>query len=275
MSMRWLAALALFAGLLWLPLPARAADSAVPAEELGRAIAALEKGDHDGAILELEGLADAGVLHPDVSFNRGLSYALRARSDSATPGDLGRAAAGFEEAARLRPGDAEAERALDAVRAEVARRRSRQDKNDVIVRPSLDRVVMELLSPVVWSLAAMGASLLLGLGILLRWRPAGWVHVVGAVLAPIALALLLVLAPLAYFARDHAETRRAGVIVAPSTTLETDEGKRTDAPEIPEASLVELGPRRDDKVLVRWGNYEGWAPYRDVRTVITKRGSQR
>lgn len=242
----------------------------VPKEEYDRALAAIDKGDIANAIIELESLADSGVVHPDVSYNRGIAYATRAQGAAAEPGDLGRAAAAFEEAVRLRPNDKDADKALDMIRGEVTRRRSKQDKKDVIVRTSLGTAVLELLPVGVWSLAAMGASLLAGIGLLLRWRKSGWIHVVGAVLTPLSLVLMLALIPIAYLARDHEETTKPGVLVVPEAALEQDNGKATDAPNIPEASLVELGRRKDDKVFVRWGNYEGWLPWRAVRPLAVR-----
>ncbi|MBL8741734.1 MAG: hypothetical protein JNK04_11590, partial [Myxococcales bacterium] len=188
----------------------------------------------------------------------------------ALPGDLGRAAAGFEEASRLDPNDADAVRALDLVRAEVARKRSRQDKSDTIVRPTLDRVVAEQLSPTSWSLAAIAASVLMSIGVLLRSRPSGFMHVAGTLLAPISLIALLGLAPLAYFSRELAETTRPGVVVVVEAALQDENGANTDAPAIPEATLVELSERRGDNVLVRWGSYEGWLPHESVRPLLLK-----
>lgn len=242
----------------------------VPKEDYDRALAAIDKGDIANAIVELESMADSGVVHPDVSYNRGIAYATRAQSSAAEPGDLGRAAAAFEEAVRLRPGDKDADKALDMIRGEVTRRRSKQDKKDVIVRATLGTAVLELLPVGVWSLAAMGASLLGSLGLLMRWRKSGWIHVIGAVLAPLAIVLMLALIPIAYLARDHEETTKPGVLVAPEAALEQDNGKATDAPNIPEGSLVELGRRKDDKVFVRWGNYEGWLPWRTVRALAVR-----
>ncbi len=242
----------------------------VPPEAYQRAVGALEKGEATAAIDELEAITDQGVVHPDVSYMRGLAYALRARGKAAEPGDLGRAAAALEEAHRLRPSDAEADKALDLVRAEVARRRSKQDKNDVVVRPSLDRVILEAFSPATWSIAAMAASAILAIGVLMRWRKAGLVHVVGAVVTPIALLATVALGPIAFFARQHAATRKPGIVVAPETRIEDEDGKPADAPVIPEASLVEVGPRKENRVLVRWGNYEGWVPWGAVRTLAVR-----
>jgi hypothetical protein len=235
-----------------------------------RASDALSKSDAKKAINELEILADRGFLHPDVSYQRGIAYAMRARTSAALPGDLGRAAAGFEEATRLDPSDADAGRALDLVRAEVARKRSRQDKSDTIVRPTLDRVVAEQFSPNAWSIAAIVASVLMSIGLLLRSRPSGFMHVAGTLIAPISLIALLGLAPLAYFSRELSETTRPGVIVVVEAALQDENGANTDSPAIPEATLVELSERRGDNVLVRWGSYEGWLPHEAVRPLLLK-----
>src|SRR5690606_41219896 len=103
--------------------------------------------------------ADRHPSHPDAGYNRGLAYAMRAREDP-EPGDLGRAAAAFEETLAMRPGDAEAERALAIVRGEVTRRRSR-DHASVIARPSLDRLILGLARERTWAIAAITASCLL------------------------------------------------------------------------------------------------------------------
>jgi hypothetical protein len=239
-------------------------------EGFARASDALAKSDSRKAIAELEILADRGYLHPDVSYQRGIAYAMRARTSAALPGDLGRAAAGFEEATRLDPGDTDAARALDLVRAEVARKRSRQDKSDTIVRPTLDRVVAGQFSATAWSIAAIIASALMSIGVLLRARPSGFMHVAGTLIAPISLIALLGLAPLAYFSRQLEETTRPGVIVLVEAALQDENGANTDAPAIPEATLVELSERRGDNVFVRWGSYEGWLPHEAVRPLLLK-----
>jgi hypothetical protein len=253
------------AALVSTPSRARGADDREARFE--KAAAALEKNDTAAALLELEALADRGVLHPDVAYSRGLAYAMRARSEAAEPGDLGRAAQGFEEALRMRPGDRDAERALDLVHAEVARRRARMDKNDTIVRPSLDRVLVTTLSPVTWTILAVVASLLLGFGLLARKREARVVRIAGRLLVPVSILALAGLVPAAALSRSLSETRREGVVVVPEIGMRDDDGQPTQAPDIPEATLLEVGERKDDVLLVRWGSYEGWVPAESVRVI--------
>jgi hypothetical protein len=258
--MRWLVASVVVAA--WIP-EARAEE---PLFE--RATTALERNKLAQALQDFETLADQGPPHPDVSYNRGLAYAARARSPSAVPGDLGRAAAAFEEARQLDPRDGEAERALELVRAEVTRRRSKLDKKDVVVRPSLDRVVARWISPGGWGLLAIAASTTFAVGLLLRQRAQRTWHVAGAVAAPLAFLLSLLLVPMAIFARHLANDTRPAVVVVPETVLEDDDGKPIDSPPLPEATLVELGARKKDRVAARWGSYEGWLPTTHLRPLV-------
>lgn len=268
---RALSALVLGCAVAMSALPARAAEA--PEKVFERASKALQAaeamhgaGMEYGRVIALfESLADRGFVHPDVSFDRGLAYAKRAQTKEEEPGDLGRAAAAFEEALLLSPDDKEAESALDLVRAEVTKRRSRHAKDDIIVRPSLDRLVLGLATERTWSYLAIGASVLLALGLLLRRRASGPVHVAGSVLAPVALLALTGLLPLSFGSRWLREHRRPGVIVASEVTLMGDEGRAIDAPAIPEAASVEVGDRHGDAIFVRWGSTEGYAPQASVR----------
>src|SRR5690606_38486401 len=128
------------------------------------AAAALASGSFETAIDQLEMLADRGFVHPDVSFNRGVAYARRAESGQAQPGDLGRAAAGFQECLRLKPGDVEAARALAAVEGQITRRRSREGREPVVANASLRRAVVGLLDEDTWAWLAALAALVASVG---------------------------------------------------------------------------------------------------------------
>lgn len=247
--------------------PSRA-DGEPPLALFQRGADALARGEYGTAIDALESLADSGFAHPDASYDRGLAYVARVRAKAERPGDLGRAAAGFEEALLLRPGDAEADAALDLVRAEVTRRRSRRAKDAVDVRPTLDRVVVGLASEEAWKLAAIGASMLLALGLVLRRRPAGPVHVAGSVLAPTAALAVLMTTPLAWGARELRLETGPGVVVAPEVFLTDEAGTAVGGDPIPEAATVEVDTRRRGaRIHVRWGASEGWVPTGTVRVL--------
>lgn len=247
---------------------ARAGEPAAPSVDalFQTAAAALDRGEFGAAIDGFEALADQGFAHPDASYDRGLAYAMRLRAKADRPGDLGRAAAAFEEALRMRPGDADAEAALDLVRGEVTRRRARRDKDAVDVRPSLDRMLVGLASEDAWGFAALAASLLLAVGLVLRRRPVGPLHVAGSVLAPIAALALAGLVPLTWSARSLRVGTRAGVVVVPEVTLTDESGKPLGAV-VPEAAAVEVSVRRGGLVRVRWGSSEGFVPVGSVRVL--------
>lgn len=250
--------------LLLAPSPARA-EATTHEELFHEGTEALKDGRYERAIVVFETLADRGFTHPDASFNRGLAYVTRIREGADEQGDLGRAAAAFEETLALRPGDDAAEKAVDLVRAEVTRRRSRTTSKEVDVRPTLDRLVVNLASERTWGIAAVAASLILAVGLVLRRRPTGPVHVAGSVLAPSALVALLVLVPLTLGARYLRLEKRTGVVVATEVHLTDVEGQVLDTDPVPEAARVEVGDQKGHLLQVRWGGTEGWAPMGTVR----------
>jgi tetratricopeptide (TPR) repeat protein len=246
--------------------PARALADDTPTDLFAKGAAALGRGEYAAAIDTFEALADQGYVHPDASYDRGLAYVMRYRAHAERPGDLGRAAAAFEEALLLRPGDREADAALDLVRAEVTRRRARSTRDAVDVRPTLDRVVVGLAGEETWGLAALVASLVLAVGMVLRPR-AGRAHIAGSILVPTALVALLALVPLSLGARWKRINTRAGVIVASEVRLTDDQGHALGGDPVPEAASVEVGERRGALAHVRSGASEGWVPAADVRVL--------
>src|SRR4051794_12154367 len=111
-----------------------------PEQAYAAARTALGKGAANEAIDRLELLADQGVVNPDASLLRAAAYLTRADGRGANPGDLGGAAAALSETLLLPPDDAQAERALDAVQAEIARRKAKRQES-VAVRPRLSRAI--------------------------------------------------------------------------------------------------------------------------------------
>ncbi len=256
----------LLAALLVALAPARARADERPEEAFAQAAAALQKGEYGAAIETFEALADQGFVHPDASYDRGVAYVMRVRAKAERPGDLGRAAAAFEETLLLRPDDRDADAALDLVRAEVTRRRARHTKEAVDVRPTLDRMLVGLAGEETWGLAAFAASLALALGLVLRPR-AGRAHIAGSILVPTAIVALAALVPLAWGAHVLARSTRPGVIVASEVYLSDAEGRAIGGDPVPEAARVEAGDRKGGLVHVRWGAAEGWVPAADVRVL--------
>ncbi len=262
--MKGLIAALLIAFALLAPAWARADDR--PEEAFARGAEALRKGEYGAAIDTFEALADQGFVHPDASYDRGVAYVMRVRAKADRPGDLGRAAAAFEEALLLRPDDRDADAALDLVRAEVTRRRARRTKDAIDVRPTLDRVIVGLAGEETWGLAAFAASLALALGLVLRPRP-GRAHIAGSILVPTAIVALAALVPLAWGAHALRLSTRPGVIVTSEVYLSDDQGSASGGDLVPEAARVEVGDRKGGLVHVRWGATEGWVPAADVRVL--------
>lgn len=248
----------------------RVARAETEAELFALGSQALAKGAHGDAIDAFEALADRGFSHPDASFDRALAYLARVRANDARPGDLGRAAAAFEETLVGRPDDVEAERALEVVRAEVARKRARSGTSgaELDARPTLDRALIGLAPERVWATLALIGSALTTLGLALRRRHASSAaHLAGAIAAPIGALALVVFAALAFGARHLRVSTDDAVVVAPEARLFDDRGVPTSDPPLPEAAKVEVGDRRGELVHVRWGAVEGYAPATSLRVV--------
>lgn len=240
------------------------ADGEAPEQLFAKAAKALSRGEYAAAIDTFELLADQGFVHPDASYDRGLAYVMRYRAGAGRPGDLGRAAAAFEEALLARPGDRDADVALDVVRAEVTRKRARKTKDTVDVRPTLDRMLVGLASEETWGLGAFAASLALAVGLVLRRRE-GRAHIAGSILVPSAIVLLAALVPLTWGARALRLTTRPGVVIASELRLMDEEGNALGGEPLPEAASVEVSERRGALVRVRWGATVGWVSAADVR----------
>jgi len=239
------------------------------------ALAALTDGRTNDAIASLESLGDRGVVDAVVSFDRGLAYAHRVRAGAEQPGDLGRAAQGFEEARELTWDgslDREAALSLAIVRAEVARRRS-QAGEPVEVDPGLPlrRALTRLASDDAWAVAALVAAIALGAALFVRWlAKARRIRIAAAIALSVSAPALVAFALLALFARDDRLHLREGVIVAPSVRLSDERhivlGSASPLPEAARVTVVETTP---GWAHVRWGKADGWVPAQTVRPIVT------
>ena len=218
------------------------------------------------AIAKLEALGDRGVIDPVVSYDRGLAYAGRVRAGAEQPGDLGRAAHGFEEARELSRDAAlidDATKALAAVRAEVAHRRSRSgDPIELESGVSLGRSIVKLLPENVWALLAAASSLALAVGIVLRAKArVRRLKVAGTTTCAVAGGLLVLFALVLVEARNVRLHVREAVVIAPSTRLLDDKhvAMLSVAP-LPEGARVELLDEGADFAHVLAGRSAGWLP---------------
>jgi hypothetical protein len=270
-----------FAGCLSLvtALAGRAAAADAPEKAFSDAAGAIERGAYDDAIDRLELLADQGFTHPDASYNRAVAYLARAQSSRGKVGDFGRAVAALAETSLLRPGDADAESALERVQAEIARRRAREGRDQVTARPSLARAVSGLANENVWDgLAAVG-SLLLSAGLLVRWWSARSTWRLGANLTlAIGGVLLIIFGGLAAAARHFRSISDPGVIVVNEARMLDENGNVLSNKEagiehdaIPEGAIVEVHERRGQLLRVEWGTTRAWV---SIGQLVMLRGTQ-
>jgi hypothetical protein len=224
-----------------------------------RGVAALGEGSYDRAISTFEALADRGFAHPDAAYDRGLSYLARVRAHAEQPGDLGRAAAGFEECLVLRPSDPDAERSLDLVRAEVARRRAqRGGPAQVQARPSIDRAIVGLAPEGVWAVCALLSCIVLTAGLVLRRIANPAVKLAGVIAVPLGAIGLLLFGVVTWTSRQLRHNTAPAVVVAPEARLLDERGLTTNAEPVPEAARVDVLDRRGSLTLIRYGTNEGW-----------------
>lgn len=267
--------------LLWLcavlacciALPAQAA---APERDYADALAALAKGADNDAIDRLELLADQGVVSADASTARAAAYLARADGPSARPGDLGRAAAALSEALLLRPGDAQAERGLEAVQAEIARRHSKE-RESVVVRPRLGRAIVALLSEQVWAALAALSSLAVAIGVITRRvGKSGLARLTGLTAIGIGGLSLLGFGAGAYAAEQFRVTSQPAVVVVPEARLMNENGRPlpykrgADTTTVTEGATVYVRERREGRCLVEWGSTDGWLSLGDVRVLASR-----
>ncbi|HEY4012161.1 MAG TPA: hypothetical protein VGM06_02385 [Polyangiaceae bacterium] len=251
----------LFAALLTLAASnARAADETDALFASG--VAALHDGRPGDAVSAFEALADRGVVDPVASYDRGLAYVGRVRIGAEVPGDLGRAAHGFEEArdlARDGPLADDAGKALMIVRSEVARRRVRAGQ-PVEVDPgrSLSRSLARLLSEDTWSALAVASAAGLAVGLFVRWLGrAVRVRVGGGVAAAVAGPVLAVAVVMTLAMRHDRMYLREAVVVGPNARPTDEHGLAVPgATPLPQGARVEVVDASGPWQKVRFGAIE-------------------
>jgi hypothetical protein len=253
----------LLAGLATLGVGVGSARAAEETDALfASGVAALHDGRPGDAVSAFEALADRGVVDAVASYDRGLAYAARVRIGAEVPGDLGRAAHGFEEARDL-TSDAkladDANKALTVVRSEVARRRVRAGQ-PVEVDPgrSLSRALAALLSEETWSILAIVTSAALAAGLFVRWLGRGVrVRVGGGVAAAVAgPALALAVAMTLAMRHDRMHLREAVVVVANARPTDEHGLAVPGATPLPEGARVEVVDASGPWQKVRFGTIE-------------------
>jgi hypothetical protein len=268
---------ALRRGLLLLLLLLGAAPDVRADDDIGSLFAQATKQLKDGnagdAIASFEALADRGLVDPVASYDRGLAYAARVRIGAESPGDLGRAAHGFEEARDLSRDPRlvdDASHALSVVRSELARRRMRAGE-PVEVDPgrSLARTVAGLLPEDSWAWIAVTSSAALAAGLLVRWiSRERRVRVAGGVAAGVAAPVLVAAVAMTLAARHDRLSLHEAIIVTSSARPVDDHGiALPGAKPLPEAARVEIVEKRAGSTRVRFGAVDAWVPSGGLREI--------
>lgn len=256
---------------------AQAAVEPPSAEELGEVRAELQRGAFSEAIDQLELWSDQGIVHPDLSFDRGVAYLGRAESSARRPADLGQAAAGFQEALHLDPTDAEAELALERIREVISQRRAKRDSAAVAARPRLLRALLGLVSENVWAALAGLGSVLLSLGLAARLLVRSHrVRLSGAIGGVVGLLLLTLGGGMAAAGRRLRADYTPAVVIVPEARLHAADGRPFSGARgpstlgeagdrVPEGALVHVAGTRGALVEVEWGDTRAWLNARELR----------
>lgn len=262
---------------------ARAAAPGLPApHELQETAAAVSKGAFSDAIDRLEHWSDLGLVHPDLSFDRGVAYLGRAESKAARPGDFGQAAAAFEEASELNPDDETASDMAHRVRELILERRAKRDDAAVIARPRLSRALIGVVGENVWAgLGALG-SLVLTLGLAARlFFHSHRVRLGGSIAALAGLSLLSLGGAMAAAGRDLRSRFSPAVVIVEEARLVDSGGRPLSSARgpstlseagdrVPEGALVHVAESRGGRVLVEWGDIEAWLNAEQLRRLAVR-----
>lgn len=256
-----------------------AAQQAPSVAELAAVQSAVERGAFSEAIDQLEHWSDQGLVHPDLSFDRGVAYLGRAESSARKPADLGQAAAAFEEALELEPGDEEAHVVLQRIREAISERRAKAQGGGVVARPRLLRALTGLLGEGAWAGVGLLGSLLLALGLGGRLFLRSHETRLGGAIVSVAGGCLLLLgggmaAAGRHLRRDFAP---AVVIVEEARLLDAEGRPMTGArgpstldaagDRVPEGSLVHIAQERGALAKIEWGDGEAWLNAAQLRRI--------
>ncbi len=246
-------------------------------EDFAHAVESLKAGRAGAAIAEFESLADRGFVDPHASYDRGLAYVTRVRIGGEEPGDLGRAAHGFEEARELGSSDLadDAETALTAVRAEIARRRARSGlRSPVSERPPLGDTIVHLLPIRVAAIASLLSSFLFAIGLIGRFsgRFHGRIRATSTAILLVSGPLLVLGATLASLTVRDRATREEFVIVTSSTYPSNEQGIAIPGLDpLPEGGRVRLLRGRASDIEIEWQGKRVWVQRGALRPLVLRK----
>jgi hypothetical protein len=258
-----------------------AAGAAPPSVDLAPLDAAIAKGSFSEVIDQLEQWSDQGLVHPTLSFDRGVAYLGRAESSAHKPSDLGQAAAAFEEALALDPDDDEARTALGRIRETISEQRTKEHASSVVARPRLLRALTGLIGEDVWAGTALLGSLLLALGLGGRlFLRSHEMRLSGSIVA-VAGGFLLALGGSMAAAGQHLRRSFSPAVVIveearlldgqgrPISVAHSPSAQDAVGDRVPEGSLVYVAESRGALVKVEWGDDMAWLIAAQVRRLAS------
>lgn len=250
---------------IFFPLSALAAPTANHQALFDRAVQALGRGEFQVSVQEFEALADAGVVSPALSYNRGLAYFGRAASGVARPGDLGQAAAAFTEALELSPSDPRAQALLEETQGKLLAKRKGPNQTRVDLTPLRLRVLAAIaprfLLWVEYTLGIALALLLVGSARATSARGALWA-MTWTVAGLLSLSLLLAFGQSVY-------ARYAPYVVIAEQAIPSDENGQVLARSTPylEGQTVQAEATQDGKARVISENGDHFLPLTSLRRI--------
>jgi hypothetical protein len=277
---RWtpgLVACAALAGVAFDAAASTGEGPAVSAADLVTVGASLERGAFTEAITRLELWSDQGVVHPDLSFDRGVAYLGRAESPARRRADFGQAIAAFEEAASLDPNDEEARLVVERIRTSLSERRAKRANDGVVARPRLMRALLDLLGENVWAGLGLVGALALTLGLVVRlWARAHRARLSGSIAAVVGFSCAALGAGMAFAGHRLRVQASPGVVIVEEARLQDAEGHPFSgarsastlgeaSDRVPEGTLVHISGSRGALVQIEWGDSEAWLDGREVR----------
>jgi hypothetical protein len=281
---RWVYGLLSSAVLAAVALDAAAATgegAAVSADDLAKVGAALEHGAYTEAITQLELWSDQGVIHPDLSFDRGVAYLGRAESPARRRADFGQAIAAFEEAAYLDPNEEEAPQIVERIRSNLSERRAKQANDGVVARPRLMRALLDLVGENVWAGLSLLGALALTSGLAIRlWARPHRARLAGSIAAVVGFAFAALGAGMAFAGHRLRVHASPAVVIVEQARLQDAEGHPFSgargastlgeaSDRVPEGTLVHISGSRGALVQIEWGDSDAWLNGREVRRLAS------
>ncbi len=238
---------------------------APPEFEMARS--ALDGGDYEKAISIFEKLEDLGVRNASLSFNRGLAYTLRVhKTGKGKPGDLGKAAAAFEESLHLNPKNLNAVAALEKIRKTVDLKLFRANITVKHRSKPISQVIAFMFPFEVWGVISLCASILVMIGLIFRKSTQHFQHLLGTVIFPFSLLIGSIGFSFMMYSKYLKDNTKIGVVISDTAEI-LDENGVSSSQILPETSRVECLEYKGRLMKIRWEGSTGWVLISTIKQI--------